>query len=393
MLNVTEIAERIKNPSLCKEEDLNDLLHLADKYPYSSIFSILYLYTLGQYQHVHFEEELQRHAFRISNREHLYEMIHTALVENPGLVEAKAEAPLEVIHLSVAEKEEIQPLIVAEEKLELKPLETFEKEAIFASFIEESQETEVEENTAVIETETPIETEKTVEEIVIADEKLVLTPLEHDIHETAVEHEMAFESVAKEENLTPIEVSTELPESMELDIISNAILATYELQPELEIPTLDLTHSKTEEVVVEPKSEEIFTIVEKNISNLKEQKLSFSGWLKVGQNVSSDTPIEPKRQDEILDQFIQEQPKITRLSKETEEIPKPKSEFYSPTKKAKESVDEEAIPVSETLAKIFAIQGNFSKAISAYEQLCLIYPEKKTFFANQIEELKSKINN
>jgi hypothetical protein len=50
------------------------------------------------------------------------------------------------------------------------------------------------------------------------------------------------------------------------------------------------------------------------------------------------------------------------------------------------------MPVSETLAKIFALQGNFSKAIYVYEQLILIFPEKKTFFASQIKNLKKKIN-
>ena len=59
---------------------------------------------------------------------------------------------------------------------------------------------------------------------------------------------------------------------------------------------------------------------------------------------------------------------------------------------AKESIDENKMPVSETLAKIFALQGNYPKSIYVYEQLILIFPEKKSFFATQIKNLKKKLN-
>ena len=71
---------------------------------------------------------------------------------------------------------------------------------------------------------------------------------------------------------------------------------------------------------------------------------------------------------------------------------KSKNEFFSPSKKAKESLDENRMPVSETLARIFVLQGNYPKAIQVYEQLILIIPEKKSFFATQIKILKKKIN-
>ena len=43
------------------------------------------------------------------------------------------------------------------------------------------------------------------------------------------------------------------------------------------------------------------------------------------------------------------------------------------------------------LAKVFESQGNYSMAISTYEQLILIFPEKKIFFADQIKKIKIKI--
>ena len=55
-------------------------------------------------------------------------------------------------------------------------------------------------------------------------------------------------------------------------------------------------------------------------------------------------------------------------------------------------MSEETLPVSETLAKIYQMQGNISKAIYVYQQLSLIIPEKKTYFASQIKSLKKKLN-
>ncbi|MEN9700295.1 MAG: hypothetical protein RLZZ301_1493 [Bacteroidota bacterium] len=73
------------------------------------------------------------------------------------------------------------------------------------------------------------------------------------------------------------------------------------------------------------------------------------------------------------------------------EIEKPKATFYSASKKAKESLDAQQTPVSETLAQIYALQGNIAMAIKAYEQLSLLNPEKKSFFATQIKNLTKKL--
>lgn len=80
-----------------------------------------------------------------------------------------------------------------------------------------------------------------------------------------------------------------------------------------------------------------------------------------------------------------------QVKKEYLTFEKPKINFFNPQSSAKKSVTKKNLPVSETLAKVFESQGNYPLAISTYEQLILIFPEKKIFFADQIEKIKSKI--
>ena len=47
--------------------------------------------------------------------------------------------------------------------------------------------------------------------------------------------------------------------------------------------------------------------------------------------------------------------------------------------------------VSESLAKILAVQGHYSESIEMYKQLILNIPEKSAYFASQIEELKNNL--
>jgi hypothetical protein len=86
----------------------------------------------------------------------------------------------------------------------------------------------------------------------------------------------------------------------------------------------------------------------------------------------------PTEKQQIMDRFIREEPRI-----------KPnKNKFYNPVNMAKQSVQESDEFITETLARIYVKQGNLSKAIRAYQKLSLKFPEKSTYFAALIEELK-----
>jgi hypothetical protein len=83
----------------------------------------------------------------------------------------------------------------------------------------------------------------------------------------------------------------------------------------------------------------------------------------------------------IIDKIIENSPGIIR--------PKEEQRFYAPDIKAKESLLENEHLVTETLAKIYALQGSINKAIRAYEILSMKHPQKRVYYDNQIQKLKN----
>ena len=98
--------------------------------------------------------------------------------------------------------------------------------------------------------------------------------------------------------------------------------------------------------------------------------LTYGAWLllKSGREEAKEKKNVDKN---LIDKFIQEDPKISPV----------KAQFFSPSQMGKMSLLEDETFVSETLAKVYEKQGDFSRAARAYKNLGLKNPEKRIYFA------------
>jgi|GEM_PF-2542344 len=82
----------------------------------------------------------------------------------------------------------------------------------------------------------------------------------------------------------------------------------------------------------------------------------------------------------LIDKFIETNPSVSRV----------KERMYDPVVQAKESERLDDTLITETMARIFAKQEKFERAIDAYMKLQLKYPQKSDYFAALIEEINRK---
>jgi hypothetical protein len=103
----------------------------------------------------------------------------------------------------------------------------------------------------------------------------------------------------------------------------------------------------------------------------------------IEQTSQPETGDRKKIQSELIDKFITANPRIEPVRDKTD---KPNDDLSRPFSEVRGEL------VTETLAKIYINQGYYSKAIDIYEKLSLKYPEKSSYFATQIQKVKTLLN-
>ena len=174
-----------------------------------------------------------------------------------------------------------------------------------------------------------------------------------------------------------------LEELMDMSVIGSEHIVLEANQPvvdalEQSILTSIKKATPTEEQIAEEK-----LAVGKPLEFSKNEKHSFQEWLQLSrlkpiirEEIKSSIDNDKKKKLDLIDKFIENNPKITPIAKDATV---PVIEIIS---------DDTSHLMTETLARVYLEQKKYSKAIQAYEILILKYPEKSSFFANRISDIK-----
>jgi hypothetical protein len=212
------------------------------------------------------------------------------------------------------------------------------------------------------------------------------------------------------------------PEAVVIEVIEKIqVKSETVIQPSVEIVTAQETIEEEHLVITKPfttiSDDSFYDEIQHDLDRLKELKHAFEESLKQLESgvlpstyIGSDEPLKKKVKqvdpgDELLTEIKSSKKKVKLEGVKQKEQIEIIEQFIKtqPTIKGKVAIDEKTLPkddlseknltyneniISETLAEILIKQGKKDKAIEVLKKLIWKFPQKKAYFAAQIEDLK-----
>ena len=384
-MNQQELNHIIGQPNEINAASASELIALCDKYPWFSAPHTLLAHYFARTNDFRKEEWLTRAASRIHSREWLYYFLQPVSNDLPvgipvgAALEAMAPEPAAVIEPS-------EPIILAAEPVIAAAEPAITAPEPFISTVE----------TVIAAPEPNTESENSMAE---------LSAMQIPELELQTQTEEIQNTIPDKTSIAPIDfpaATVPLFQPAEEYDIAKAMGTTFNFEP------VDFNdNNQSSEPLDQPKQTRPYNIEEflslglinNNEANIEapepinpviveaSEELDFFDWLETRNTPAAAIPETNKPAKNLdkfglINQFIEKQPSISR----------PKQEFYSPERAMKRSEEFSTSIVTETLANIFRTQGHFEKAIISYQKLQLKFPEKSTYFASLIEQIKKEQN-
>lgn len=341
-MNQKQFISYIKNPNNFDEKDVKNLNSLADSFPYCQISHILLAKQTHDSNSMLASDMLKKAAIYSNDRTHLKKII-------------KSKSSAVVKQTPSHNKDEDNTITKVADKKQIK--------------VDNSPFVNVKEEVKKEETKLPIT--KT--------ENSTSNDITSEIEKTLANSKLIRENFKDNSNTKPISDKIK----SESEITNNEILQESEkLNKEEEDNQEKKNSNKKEELNLSPA---IFSLYSSRLGNIiqfenelgSEYPFNFSE-----ENYIIHAP-ERKSESAIIDDFINKYESKLRANKKYESV----GEIEN---LAEKSLKKKTPPKTETLAKLYLSQGNTKKALKIYEDLLLKVPEKRTYFAAQIEKIKNK---
>jgi hypothetical protein len=415
-VNSKEVRHYIKHPAKLQKAEADALMRVTQEYPYSGLLHALYLKALKNQNNYLYPKQLKRTAISVPDRKMLYTFIAgevdaeaLADLNKPTLVfkAEETEKPVPESALKELSKEHKPETIAHTDEPVSTPAETAQPKPKVVTRPAKTTKTEDLDLAALPASvrETVLRARKVREQIGTKYDDPGKTPKERAVaakpeplaEDQVPVDDLSSASLAEKENEpTAIQPQKSEPDQAEL----------IERQPEAHtIPDAN-ARPETDDSAHEPipVTEHLPEPVEKTETPDVEMH-SFLDWLTGSELPTQDLPEpEPKKEENAPENRQVEEPIAEKPS--TEQVkdlydsfmeirPKPKLSFRAegkPIDASGLSTSPYAQYITETLAQIYVEQKLYDRALHAYEILRLKYPEKSSFFAGRMAEIKQILN-